>query len=208
MSAPRGLHYFKKVIDKEHGKKLIELIDRQTWHPITRSDNSRKVQHYGYLYEYMTGRPGEETDPLPDFLVCLKDILTDICVKLKLIPSNKDYFNSCIVNDYQVGQGITSHTDNKLFGGVIGCFTLSLGRYPGEIVFTKNGETPFTIHPKPNSLYIMSGDSRYYWKHSLIGRKSDPPKSSFSHKKRTENEKRGDRTKRERRISVTFRNVI
>jgi len=54
--------------------------------------------------------------------------------------------------------------------------------------FSRDGHKKVTIHPKPNSLYIMLGECRRLWKHGMIGRKSDQ-----------------GRTRRERRISATFR---
>jgi alkylated DNA repair dioxygenase AlkB len=59
--------------------------------------------------------------------------------------------------------------------------------------FTYNGEHK-EIYVKPNSLYIMSGDSRYVWSHSMPVKKSDVVN--------------GIKIKRDRRISITFRNVF
>lgn len=177
---------------------MITKIDEEKWIPITISANSRKVQHYGFLYDYMTGKPGDKTDPLPAFLEEMRDFIVEKCIEIGLLTDtvrDRSHFNSCIINDYQVGQGISPHTDNKLFGKIIGCFTLSHGEFPGEMEFTREGYKKVAIHPKPNSLYIMSGECRKKWKHALIGRKSDPPLGF------------GKRTKRERRISVTFRRV-
>jgi alkylated DNA repair dioxygenase AlkB len=49
------------------------------------------------------------------------------------------------------------------------------------------------VYVAPDSLYIMSGEARYIWKHSMLSRKTDMVD--------------GKRIKRGRRISLTFRNV-
>jgi len=49
------------------------------------------------------------------------------------------------------------------------------------------------LYVAPRSVYIMTGEARYKWKHEMIARKSDIVD--------------GKRVKRERRISITLRNV-
>jgi len=57
----------------------------------------------------------------------------------------------------------------------------------------KNGEEKKEIYVKPNSLYIMSDDARYVWTHEMPSRKSDLVDNN--------------KIKRDRRVSLTFRNV-
>ena len=90
-------------------------------------------------------------------------------------------FNQCIINNYYKGQGISPHIDVTSYGGVIGCFTLG----SGAIMKFSYGDEDVEIYVKPNSVYIMSGDSRYKWKHSMPVKK----------------------TRKDRRVSITFRNV-
>lgn len=180
-----GLYYGEVDMNEDD---IIEELDSHKWTPLSASKNSRKVQHYGYLYDY-TART--VNTPGPAFIECishLQKILTEICLDLDLI--DEDYeFNQCIVNNYTTGQGISKHTDVKQYGPVIGCFTLGSG---ATMKFTK-GATEKEIYVEPSTLYIMSGESRTHWLHEMIGRKSD----KFN----------GEKIDRERRISITFRNV-
>ena len=117
-------------------------------------------------------------------LIELKETLTLVCQSLEII--NDDYvFDQCIVNNYFPGQGISKHIDLIDFGSVIGCFSICSG---SEMVFQR-GEEKYGIYAEPNSLYIMSGDSRYKYTHEMVSKKSDNGKT------------------RDRRISITFRNV-
>ena len=125
---------------------ILEKIDSMPWYNLTKSINSRKVQHYGFKYNYITYDIYEKCEDIPDFL-------TFICLELKIINSNY-IFNQCIINNYD------------------------------EI---------YELYVKPQSLYIMSGDSRYEWKHSMTGKKYDIIEDK--------------KIKRGRRISITFRNV-
>lgn len=178
-----GLFYIENVIQDEPIP--------EDWIPITDSEKSRRVQHYGYKYNYMTGEPGGKCEPFPKILKKIKKCLKNICKELGIYNSEQP-FNSCIINEYLPGQGISPHCDHYKYGDVIGCFTLGSG---ADMVFTPRSiHAPrkiITIHPKPGSLYIMSGESRRKWKHCMPARKGDKID--------------GKRIVRERRISITFR---
>lgn len=181
-----GLYYIDNI--HEATADTIAELDACPWTPVSTSDNSRQVQHYGYKYNYATGNINEACDPIPAFLETYKNLLHHICVQLELITPTYQ-FNQCIVNNYTQGQGISAHIDVKKYGSVIGCFTLGSG---ATMVFEHDGEKK-EVYVKPNSLYIMSGDARYIWKHSMVSRKSDKVD--------------GVRQERGRRVSITFRSV-
>jgi len=181
-----GLYYIDNI--HEETADTITELDTCPWTPVSNSNHSRQVQHYGFKYNYATGNINEACEPIPAFLKTYKDLLHHICMQLELIDSTYE-FNQCIVNNYTQGQGISPHIDVKQYGGVIGCFTLGSG---ATMVF-ENGAEKREVYVKPNSLYIMSGDARYIWKHSMISRKSDKVD--------------GVRQERGRRVSITFRNV-
>lgn len=188
---PSGLYYVPNFITPEESKTfLLELAQNKNWVGVTSSQKSRKVIHYGYIYSY-TGGPLQATDPIPDLYQSLWG----------RIPHNPQFFGSpffekglpefdqLIINEYVPGQGIAAHTDHTTkFGPVIACITLGSGV---EIEFTRPGHESFKIYTEPNSLYIMSGDSRYLWKHAIIQRKSDTVDGKIHH--------------RGTRISLTFR---
>lgn len=181
-----GLFYVKDI--KENTNDIISQLDKLPWGRLTNSANSRMVQHYGYKYNYINYRIDEKCDDLPKFLKKFEIILTNICLQLELIDK-KYTFNQCIVNNYHPNQGISPHTDVKDYGSVIGCFTIGSG---ATMVFTLGNET-HELYVEPNSLYIMSGDARYVWKHHMNAKMTDMVK--------------GKRIKRGRRVSITFRNV-
>lgn len=182
----QGLYYLDEI--DVNTTDILEKIDSMPWYNLTKSINSRKVQHYGFKYNYTTYDIYEKCEDIPDFLNEIKDFLTFICLELKIINSNY-IFNQCIINNYDESQGISPHVDVLKYGDVIGCFTLHSG---ATITFTKNDEI-YELYVKPQSLYIMSGDSRYEWKHSMTGKKYDIIEDK--------------KIKRGRRISITFRNV-
>ena len=180
----RGLKYIPSYIDVSIEKKLIQEIDRQSWI----NDLKRKVQHYGYKYDYkarridLTMRIGE----LPNWA-------NEIAIRLK----EDGYFNKIpdqvIVNEYLPGQGISPHVDCKpCFEDTVISLSLSSD---ATMMFTNektNEKVPVVLRKR--SIVILKEDSRYLWKHSIPPRKSDKIN--------------GKTVKRQRRISLTFRSVV
>jgi alkylated DNA repair dioxygenase AlkB len=181
-----GLFYIDNAISKEYSKELYRDINKGEWDPVSKSPNSRKVQQYGYKYDYKRRAVAEKGPPIPSYLYQLIKSLKSYIKKLKL----KDLdFNQVIINKYEPGQGISKHTDAKDYGPIIGCYTIESG---STMKFNKDDKSS-SLYVKPNSLYIMSGDSRYKWDHEMPSTKSD----------RVD----GKRIPRDQRISITFRNV-
>jgi len=173
-----GLGYIPDFISHEEEKTLITQIDEQLW----LNDLKRRVQHYGYKYDYKARTVTNDA-----YLGALPEWLLPITQKLLFKP------DQAIVNEYEPGQGISAHIDCvPCFDGTIA--SLSLGA-PAMMVFThpKTGQKE-EIYLQPRSLLLLSGSARYEWQHAIPSRKSDMVN--------------GFRVERARRVSVTFRNVI
>ena len=178
-----GLFYIPDFIDKNTEAELIKTIDLQPW----KTDLKRRVQHYGYAYDYKA-RNVTASSKLGD----IPQWLQVYCEKLQDGEFFKQIPDQVIVNEYQIGQGISAHIDCvPCFGDKIAI--ISLGS-PCVMDFTsKTGEkSPVLLGER--SLAILSGDARYIWQHAIANRKTD--------------RYNGEIIKRERRISMTFRTVI
>lgn len=174
----QGLQYVPEFITQGEEQTLASKIDDQPW----LADLKRRVQHYGYKYDYKVRSvmPDSYLGPLPNWLKETTD-------KLLFRP------DQAIVNEYLPGQGISAHIDcEPCFDDTIA--SLSLGS-PVIMQFT-HGQTKQKeeIYLKPRSLIILSGEARYVWQHAIPTRKSDIID--------------GFRIQRDRRISITYRNVI
>jgi len=189
---PKGLEVHNDVIDEKASDELFEFLDGKKWKSLSDSKNSRKVQHYGYVYDYKSRSVSQKGEEIPDLFQPLIEYLINK-TGISSFPEEKlaeqDSFNQVIVNNYEAGQGISAHTDVKDYGKVIACFTIGSG---AMMRFTKDS-SEYDLYVKANSVYIMSGESRYKWKHEMISRKSDVLD--------------GKKIQRGRRISITFRTV-
>lgn len=173
-----GLSYIPDFISSDEERALIEAIDAQPW----LTDLKRRVQHYGYKYDYKARMVTNDTylGPLPEWI-------EPISQKLPFKP------DQAIVNEYQPGQGISAHVDCvPCFGDTIASLTLGSG---ATMQFTqpKTGQKE-ELHLQECSLIVLSDAARYEWTHAIPGRKSDVVN--------------GFKVERNRRISLTFRTMI
>lgn len=179
-----GLIYMQEYTSPQQEAEMIRAIDAQPW--IT--ELKRRVQHYGYRYDYKARSvaPESRLGPLPEWLSPYCDHL---CAD-GFFPQLPD---QVIVNEYQPGQGIAPHID------CVPCFTdtiasLSLGS-SCVMEFTHvetREEIPVLLEPR--SLVVLTGDARYRWQHAIPHRKTD--------------RYNGHIFQRGRRLSLTFRKVI
>lgn len=142
------------------------------WKPLTQCKGSREVIHYGVRYNYNTGGVGAAADEMPLVIKMLRDILVSRAKRIEDVKLSDLNFVQCIVNKYKPGQSIGAHIDSHDFGPIIGCFVFNIGEgQDSNMTFTLNGED--TMVPTPhNSLYIMTGLSRWNYRHALCGKKS------------------------------------
>lgn len=181
----RGLELYFDFITTNEEQQLINFIDNEPW----LNDLSRRVQHYGYKYDYRARKIDNSfyLGELPEWLKVLAQRIYDKKI-IDFIP------DQAIINEYEQGQGIASHIDcEPCFGDTI--ISLSLGS-TCIMNFEKepNSKNKVEIFVEPKTLLVMKKESRYDWYHGISARKSD----KFN----------GEIIKRGRRISITFRKVI
>jgi alkylated DNA repair dioxygenase AlkB len=180
----KGLLVINSFITKEEEKKLLGDINKQTW----LNDLKRRVQHYGYKYDYKTKLITDENflGKLPSFC----EFVLERVKEQKLIKVEPDQL---IVNEYLPGQGISPHIDKVDFFEE-DIMSLSLG---SDVLMTftnaKNPNQNVDVLLKRASLLCISGEARYGWKHSISQKKSDMIN--------------GKKVRRTTRVSLTFRKV-
>lgn len=179
-----GLTYIANFIDAATEAALIETIDAQPW--IT--ELKRRVQHYGWRYDY---KARNVTNDLR--VGALPDWLQTYAVRLQQAGLFSEMPDQVIINEYQLGQGISAHID------CVPCFTdtiasLSLGSScVMDFTHSETGEKS-SLLLEPRSLLVLTDDARYIWQHAIAGRKTD--------------RYNGQIIQRTRRISLTFRTVL
>ena len=181
-----GITYVPNFIAARESNNLLSRIDAKPWS----HDLKRRVQHYGWRYDYSSRFVSEQmkTEPLPDFVAALAHKLHE-----------RGWFDSIpdqvIVNEYEPGQGIAPHIDRDCFGPTVA--TLSLGdRWPMQFIPTDTTNATTNVEEvflDVGSVLVLQKDARTKWLHGIAKRRSDGQRSN--------------RRPRRRRVSVTFRTV-
>jgi alkylated DNA repair dioxygenase AlkB len=182
-----GLKYIPHYIDIDEQNQLIDIIDQQVW-SLESIELKRRIQQHGYRYDYRNGFLVESRylGPLPDWSGRIANrIYSD-----GLVPTVPDQVT---VNEYEPGQGLTSHVDCvTCFGQAI--ITLSLGSsYVMEFTHPQTEEKK-EILLLPGSLLVLQADARYVWEHSVTPRNKDIYN--------------GKEFVRTRRVAMTFREAL
>ncbi|WP_299829800.1 alpha-ketoglutarate-dependent dioxygenase AlkB, partial [uncultured Roseobacter sp.] len=170
-------------VPKGEADRLVREIDAAPW----RTDLKRRVQHYGYRYDYKARQVRRENylGPLPELFQGLAERLTAEGY-FQIVP------DQVIVNEYQPGQGISAHIDcQPCFGEAIASLSLLSACVMRFASQTHSQQTELQLQPA--SLLVLKGDARHMWTHAIPSRKTDV----FE----------GQKHIRSRRISLTFRTM-
>ena len=175
-----GMTYCPRLLNVAEQRVVLAEVDRRSWN----NDLKRRVQHYGYEYNYKARRVDRSMrlGDLPEFA-------TGVAAKLieqSLLGQMPDQL---IVNEYLPGQGIIAHIDcEPCFAEMIAMVSLGWA-YEMDFIHARTQEMR-SILLETGSALVISGQARHEWLHQIKARKSD----------------RG--VARQRRVSLTFRNVI
>ena len=182
-----GLHYFPGFLD--HDAQVRACAEIHAPGAPWRDDLMRRVQHYGWRYDYKSRAITRDMriGPLPDWLYEIAFQLVDRTGFFDSVPTQ------AIVNEYLPGQGIAMHVDRECFGPAVA--TVSLGDdwmmelHPPE----DEARGKQSILLERGSALVMTGAARWSWLHGIAKRKTDRVGGSVR--------------ERQRRISLTFRTV-
>lgn len=185
VEAVPGLKFLEGFLTQEQQDYCVHRVDAAVdeW----RNDLSRRVQHYGWRYDYKARAitPDMHIGSLPDWLADLAQKLYDETGLFDRVPEQ------VIVNEYLPGQGIATHIDHPGFGPTV-CTISLLDDW--EMDFSENWRDKSPALLQRGSCVLLTGDARSVWQHGIAPRKSEVSDTG--------------RRKRNRRLSLTFRTVL
>ena len=179
-----GLKIWEEFLKPDEQDKCVKMVDmaKDMW----REDLKRRVQHYGWLYDYKAKAitSDMQVGSLPEWLAVLAKRLYDETGLFERVPEQ------VIVNEYEPGQGIATHIDHPGFGKTV-CMVSLLDEW--EMDFSENwkDKSPALL-PKGSCTFLTEG-ARHVWQHGIAPRKSELTANG--------------RRDRKRRLSLTFRTV-
>jgi alkylated DNA repair dioxygenase AlkB len=124
----------------------------------------RRVVRYGVNYDINTREPSTTAQPVPEFLLAVRERAAEFA------GVSADDLVQAMVSEYSVGTAIGWHRDAPQFGTILG---ISLGsacrmrlkpyQPAGKI---RSGKV-LSIRLEPRSIYVMKGEARSGWQHSI-----------------------------------------
>ena len=160
-AAIAGLEYRPDFIAPGDEAALIERLEAIDLAPFRFHGwiGNRKTQSFGWRYDF-DDASFAPTEPIPDWLEPLRAKAADLA---EVEP--KDIVHVLLAR-YDPGAGIGWHKDRSVFDRVVG---ISLGS-PATLRFrqrTESGFRRFSLPVEPRSAYLLSGEVRSEWEHSI-----------------------------------------
>jgi alkylated DNA repair dioxygenase AlkB len=157
-----GLVFVQEAISPDLEAELSERIDAAPLTPFQfgQWEGKRLTANYGSAYDYQRARP-VPAPPMPDWIEDLRDGLAP------QVERDPAQFVQALLIRYDPGAGIGWHRDRPQYGEVIGLSlnapaTLRLRRrLPG------GGFERAPVELPRRSLYLLGGEVRTQWEHSI-----------------------------------------
>lgn len=186
-----GLKYVPNFIHEDEETRIVEEIDRQKWS----EEMKRRVQHYGWKYNYKARQVESEMylGPLPEWAADLAKRLFHKGL-VRVVP------DQVIVNEYKGKQGISKHVDSNSFDEDIATISLLES---WELVFRNKDQSKqkHVQRLEQRSVAVLTGAARYDWTHEIPQRQKEPVPTKPG-------QKNPSLVPRGRRLSLTFRKVL
>jgi alkylated DNA repair dioxygenase AlkB len=159
--APEGFRYEDDIISEAEEAALVASLARLDLKPFEFHGHlgNRRVASFGLRYDYAR-RSVETADQFPSFLA---DLLKKVA---KFAGRRVDEFRQSGVNQYPPGAGIGWHKDKSQFGVIVGVSLLA----PATMRFRRkegNRWVRMSQRVLPRSVYILEGEARTMWEHSI-----------------------------------------
>src|SRR3954454_65422 len=164
---PQGVMYEPEVLPAREEADLLARLEAMDFNPIVMhgQEAKRTALHYGLKYDYAarTPLPGE---PVPEWLEPVR------AHAAALAGRGADELVQALVQRYPPGSTMGWHRDAPAFEEVIG---ISL-RAPSRLRFqrgTAADRRVWEIVLEPRSGYVLAGEARRFWEHSIPAVKAE-----------------------------------
>ena len=163
---PNGLLYRPDFLTPSEEEVLLAYLENlPLTHPLYKDAYEAKRRHmgFGWGWNYRSER-FVRGEPLPPFL---SGVQRKIAKWLQISPAR---VAEALVNEYTPGAAIGWHVDNEGFEKIIG---ISLGAWatmrfrPLRRKFERESKDIVSLELEPRSAYLMQGDVRWRWQHSV-----------------------------------------
>jgi alkylated DNA repair dioxygenase AlkB len=160
-ATPPGLGFCEQFVSVAEEIALLAEVEKLPFKPFEFHgwSGNRETVSFGWRYDFNHARV-EPAPPIPDFLLPLR---TRAALFAGLEPSALE---QALVIRYDLGAGIGWHRDRPVFDRVFGLSLLS----PCVLRFRRRrpgGFDRFSLDAAPRSAYLLTGEIRHEWEHSI-----------------------------------------
>jgi alkylated DNA repair dioxygenase AlkB len=157
---PQGFLYKTEFISPAEEQTLVSQLRQLPFRPFEYQGYTarRNVVEYGYEYDYNTNRTASAA-PIPEFLNWLKRRAAEFS------GVQADELIECVLHEYPPGAPIGWHRDVPQFEIVAGVSLLSACRMRFR-PYQRKGKV-LSIELESRSAYIMRGEARWKYQHSI-----------------------------------------
>jgi alkylated DNA repair dioxygenase AlkB len=157
-----GFSYEEALISEAEERQLLERLDQLELAPFRFHGwlGNRKTKSFGWRYDFEDAS-FTRAEPIPEWLQPLREKAAGFA---GLRPGD---FVHVLLARYDRGAGIGWHRDRDVFEQVVG---VSLNT-PAKLRFrrrTADGFRRASVQIEPRSAYLLSGESRWTWEHSIF----------------------------------------
>jgi DNA oxidative demethylase len=163
---PQGLRHSDEFLSVAEESALVSRFSSLDFHEVRMRGVTarRRVVQYGWKYSFETFKM-TEGPALPDYLVPIRDRAAAFA---GLPPAQ---LSEALLTEYSPGATIGWHRDAPGFGVVVGISLGTTCRFRFRRGETGNWET-FELPLEPRSIYVLEGEARSDWQHSIPAVKS------------------------------------
>lgn len=156
-----GMRYGENVIDEGDERSLAEQMASLELAPFRFHGwlGNRKTHSFGWLYDF-DDSSFAPSDPIPDWL---EPVRAKAAIFGGMDP---DELVHVLLARYDPGAGIGWHRDRDVFEKVVGISLCA----PATLRFRQRTATGFkrtNLEVAPRSAYLLSGEARHDWEHSI-----------------------------------------
>jgi alkylated DNA repair dioxygenase AlkB len=158
---PRGFRYQEEIISEEVEATLAAELKGIDLKPFEFHGylGNRRVANFGFKYDF-TQRSSQRVSGVPSFL---DDLLGRAA---RFARCKRSAFQQVGINEYRAGAGIGWHKDKPDFGIIVGVSLLAVATMRFRRPHGENWiRVSHTLQPR--SVYILSGEARTDWEHSI-----------------------------------------
>ena len=158
---PEGFRYETDVIDAAMEATVLEQVRTLPFREFEFQGYTakRRVISFGWQYDF-DARRLRKMDDMPEFLRELREHAA------RFAGMRATELQHVLVMEYGPGAAIGWHRDKEVFGQIVGISLLSACTFRLRRV-TDSGWERVSLTAEPRSAYLLSGQAREEWEHSI-----------------------------------------